>query len=362
MSKSDKSKKSPLMEKLLARSTIKDAAVLDQSKIYDKAEMIPTTIPMMNVALSADPDGGVIPGLTTIAGPPKHFKSLFALVMAKAFLDQYPEGILLFYDNEFGTPKKYFESLDIDPKRILHTPIENIEKLKTDMMVQLEGLDRGDKVFIIIDSIGNVPSIKEIEDALSDKHVADMTRARALKSLFRMVTPILTIKDIPLVAINHTYKEMGLFPKQVMSGGLGAVYSSSTIWFIGREQEKEGTQVTGYNFNITIEKSRYVKEKSKIPINVTFDGGINRWSGLLSNAIDFGLIAKVKKGVFQQIDENGEFFGEEYSEDEISHSDEIWETVLSKQEFKDYLKSTYALGTGDLLAKEKEMAEIEEVD
>lgn len=344
-----------LMAKMLERSTVKDAAILNQSKIYDQAEMIPTEVPMLNVAFSADPDGGVIPGLTSIAGPPKHFKSLFALIAAKAFMDKYPEGILLFYDNEFGTPRKYFESLNFDVNRILHTPIENIEKLKNDIMVQLNGLERGDKVFIIIDSVGNVPSIKEIEDALDGKQVADMTRARALKSLFRMVTPILTIKDIPLISINHVYKEMGMFPKTVMSGGQGGVYSSSTIWFISREKEKDGTEVTGYDFKIRIEKSRYVKEGTVIPINVMYEGGVNKWSGLLENAIDAGYIAKVKKGVYQRVDENGEFFGEEFSENEINHDSATWVDLLAKQEFKDFLKNKYTLGAGELLQNQEEV-------
>ena len=124
----------------------------------------------------------------------------------------------------------------------------------------MENIDRGDKVCIVIDSIGNLASKKELEDALNDKSVADMSRAKALKGLFRMVTPYLTMKNVPLLAVNHTYQEIGLFPKAVVSGGTGIYYSADNIWIIGRKQEKQGTEIKGYHFIINVEKSRFVKK------------------------------------------------------------------------------------------------------
>ena len=112
------------------------------------------------------------------------------------------------------------------------------------------------KVIIVIDSIGNLASKKELEDALNEKSVADMSRAKALKGLFRMVTPYLTMKNVPLLAVNHTYQEIGLFPKSIVSGGTGIYYSADNIWIIGRQQQKQGTEVKGYNFVINVEKSR----------------------------------------------------------------------------------------------------------
>ena len=143
------------------------------------------------------------------------------------------------------------------------TPITNVEELKFDIIAQMEGLDRKDNVIFIIDSVGNLASKKELEDAMNEKSVADMSRAKALKGLFRMTTPYLNMKNIPLIAINHTYKEIGLFPKDVVSGGTGIYYSADNIWILGRRQNKTGTEVTGYDFIINVEKSRYVKEKSK---------------------------------------------------------------------------------------------------
>ena len=208
-----------LKEKLIKNSTIDLTASLIDSKIFTKKDMIPTSVPMINVALSGSIDGGITPGLTMLAGPSKHFKSGFSLLLASAFLKKYKDGIILFYDSEFGTPQSYFETFGIDLNSVVHTPITDIEELKFDIMTQLKNIERGDHVMILIDSIGNLASKKEVEDALNEKSVADMTRAKQLKSLFRMITPHLSLKDIPMVAINHTYMEIGMFPKAIVGGG-----------------------------------------------------------------------------------------------------------------------------------------------
>ena len=245
----------------------------------DDKDLIQTSVPAVNVALSGKLDGGLTPGLTVFAGPSKHFKTAFAMLLIKAFQEKYEDGVVLFYDSEFGAPQSYFETFDIDTSKVIHTPISDIEQLKHDIMQQLNGVERDDHLMIVVDSVGNLASKKEVEDALEGKSVADMTRAKQMKSLFRMVTPHLTIKDIPAIVVNHTYKEIGLFPKDVVSGGTGIYYSADNIFIIGRRQQKTGTEVTGYEFIVNVEKSRFVREKSKIPVEVTWENGISKWSG-----------------------------------------------------------------------------------
>ncbi|MFA6199162.1 MAG: Hint domain-containing protein [Bacteroidales bacterium] len=206
MAKKEKSNSGNLLERLKKNSTVKLTDVLMDSKFFNKKDVIHMPILALNIAFSGDYDGGFVPGVTTWAGPSKHFKSLFSLLQAKAYMDKYDDAVLLFYDCEFGTPISYFKSVGIDMSRVIHTPILNIEELKFDMMQQLEGINRGDHVITIIDSIGNIASKKEVEDALDAKSVSDMTRAKQLKSIFRMITPHYNIKDIPLVVINHTYQ------------------------------------------------------------------------------------------------------------------------------------------------------------
>ena len=185
-----------------------------------------------------------------------------------------------------------------------HTPITNVEELKFDMISQLEGLERGDKVVIMVDSVGNLASKKELEDAINEKSVADMSRAKALKGLFRMTTPYLNMKDIPMIAVNHTYQEIGLFPKAVVSGGTGIYYSADNIWIIGRQQDKKGTEIQGYHFIVNVEKSRYVKEKSKIPISVSWEGGVQKYSGLLDVALAGGYCTKPSNGWYAKVDQS----------------------------------------------------------
>jgi len=246
-----------IMDKLKKNSRIKESAILNKSKLFTNQDMVPTPVPMINVALSGDPDGGLTSGLTVLAGPSKHFKTSFGLLMAAAYLKKHDDAIMLFYDSEFGSPQSYFESFGIDTSRVLHTPITDVEELKFDVVNQLEAIEKEDKVIIVIDSIGNLASKKEMEDAKNEKSVADMSRAKALKGLFRMCTPYLSMRDIPMLAINHTYQTMEMFSKAVVSGGTGIYYSADNIWIIGRQQEKEGKDIKGYNFIVNIEKSRF---------------------------------------------------------------------------------------------------------
>jgi RecA/RadA recombinase len=332
-----------IMDKLKKNSRIKESAILNKSKLFTNQDMVPTEVPMINVALSGDPDGGLTSGLTVLAGPSKHFKTSFGLLMAAAYLKKHEDAIMLFYDSEFGSPQSYFESFGIDTSRVLHTPITDVEELKFDVVNQLEAIEKEDKVIIVIDSIGNLASKKELEDAKNEKSVADMSRAKALKGLFRMCTPYLSMRDIPMLAVNHTYQTMEMFSRAVVSGGTGIYYSADNIWIIGRQQEKEGKDIKGYNFIVNIEKSRFVKEKSKIPISVTWEGGIDRYTGLLDAALEGGFVVKPTMGWYSKVDVNTG----EVSEDKLrakALNGEFWEPILSNQKFKDFLKNKYEIG------------------
>ena len=333
-----------IMDKLKKNSKIKETSILSDSKFFTEKDMVPTDVPMMNVALSGSVDGGLAPGLTVLAGPSKHFKTSFGLIMASAYLKKYKDAVLLFYDSEFGSPQAYFQQFDIDTERVLHTPITNVEELKFDIIAQMEGLDRNDKVVVMIDSVGNLASKKELEDAINEKSVADMSRAKALKGLFRMTTPYLNMKNIPLIAVNHTYMEIGLFPKAIVSGGTGIYYSADNIWILGRQQDKQGTEVKGYHFVINVEKSRYVKEKSKIPISVSWDGGVQSYSGLLDVGLAGNYVAKPSNGWYCRVDRTtGELIDPRVREKDTLE-EQFWLPIFESTDFKDYIKSKFAIG------------------
>ena len=338
-----------VMDKLKKNSKIKFTSTLDKSEFFTEKDMVRTSVPMINVALSGDMDGGLTSGLTVLAGPSKHFKTSFALLMAGAYLKEHEDAVLLFYDSEFGSPQSYFESFGIDTSRVLHTPITDVEQLKFDLVSQLDNIERGDKVCVVIDSIGNLASKKELEDTLNEKSVADMSRAKALKGLFRMVTPYLTMKNIPLLAVNHTYQEIGLFPKAIVSGGTGIYYSADNIWILGRQQVKKGTEVKGYNFVINVEKSRFVKEKSKVPISVSWEGGIEPYSGLLEVAMAGGYVVKPTMGWYAAVDrETGEIIEPKVREKDTL-TKEFWEPIFENSDFKEFIRSYYQIGHKPLL-------------
>jgi RecA/RadA recombinase len=344
-----------ILDKIKKNSSIKESAILSKSKFFTDKDMIPTAVPIINVALSGKLDGGLTPGLTMWAGPSKHFKTAFSLLMAKSYLDKYEDAALLFYDSEFGTPQSYFDSFGIDTSRVLHTPLTDIEQLKFDVMQQLTQLERNDKLIIIIDSIGNLASKKEVEDALAEKSVADMSRAKQVKSLFRMITPHLNLKDIPMIVVNHTYMEIGMFPKAIVGGGTGSYYSADNIFIIGRQQEKEGTEVVGYNFIINVEKSRYVKEKSKIPVTVRHDGGISKWSGLLDLALESGHVVKPSNGWYSKVDADGVIEDKKYRIKETESSD-FWLPILKQKSFQDFVQNTYQIASGNIMQGDVDQA------
>jgi len=340
-----------VLEKLKKASTIKETSVLSKSKFFTEKDMIQTDVPIVNVALSGNLDGGLTPGLTMFAGPSKHFKTAFALLMAKSYMNKYDDAVVLFYDSEFGTPQSYFDAFGIDTERVLHTPITDVEQLKHDIMNQLQNIDKADKVIIILDSIGNLASKKEVEDSIEGKSVADMSRAKQMKSLFRMVTPHLTIKDIPMVVVNHTYKEIGLYPKDIVGGGTGSYYSADTIWILGRQQDKDGTEIVGYNFIINVEKSRYVREKSKIPVTVSFDGGINKWSGLLDIALEGNFVTKPSNGWYAKVDqETGEVLEKKRFAD--TQTEEFWKDILADERFKEFVRKKYEITYSSIMGQD----------
>ena len=346
-----------IMDKLKKNSKLSATEVLSESKFFNEKDMVKTDVPMINVALSGDIDGGLSAGLTVLAGPSKHFKTSFALLMAGAYMKHHKDAVMLFYDSEFGSPQNYFSQFDIDASRVLHTPITNVEELKFDLVNQLENIDRDDHVIIVIDSIGNLASKKELDDAMNEKSVADMSRAKALKGLFRMATPYLTMKNIPMVAVNHTYMEIGLFPKAVVGGGTGIYYSADNIWIIGRQQDKKGTEIQGYHFVINVEKSRYVKEKSKIPITVSWEGGVEDYSGLLDVALAGGYVEKPSNGWYAVVDqETGELGNKVRYGDTLGQF--FWIDIFNKTDFKEFVKKQYSIGYKEQVSMDEIVEEV----
>lgn len=340
-------KSNSLLSKVMSNSSLKWIDTLDDSVVFNDKDNIRTNCPALNIACSGDAFGGFTSGLTIFAGPSKHFKSMLGLRLVGAYLNKYPDGVCLFVDSEFGITPSYLLANGVDPKRVIHAPVEHIEQMKFEVVGQLNKLDRNDRVIIFVDSLGNCPSKKELQDVIDEKEKTDMSRARSIKSFFRMCIPLLNIKNVPMVVINHVYEEQGLFPKMIMSGGSGPYLSADTIFFISRAQEKDGTDVVGYNFNLRVEKSRYVKEKSVIPINVTWEGGFNPFSSMFNIALKSDIINEVTKGYYSFIDgDTGEILIEKTRKSTFNKDHFI--RMLKMQTFKDFIKLEYQIPPANL--------------
>jgi RecA/RadA recombinase len=209
---------SNLMSKLLKAGSV-DSTILSESDMFKEQDLIKTSLPIINVAYSGKIDGGFGSGLTILAGESKTFKTAFSLYCMKAYLDKYEDGIGILYDSEGGCNPQYIKSFGIDPNRIIHIPVEHVEQLKFDFVKKLNEINKGDHVFFMVDSIGQIASKKETDDATDEKSVADMTRAKAIRSLLRLITVQLNKKLLPCFMINHVYQEMGMFPKTIIPGG-----------------------------------------------------------------------------------------------------------------------------------------------
>lgn len=326
-----------LKERILKSSGL--AEEIEKSDIYTDTDFVDTGCANLNVAFSGDVDGGLTRGFTIIAGPSKHFKSLLGMVTVKAYMDKYPDSICMFYDSEWGTTPEYFKSIGIDTSRVVRTAITSLENFKQDISQVLNELKRGDRVIFFVDSLGNIPSTKEIEDARSGNDKQDMTRAKVMKSISRIAMLELNAKNLPMVAIGHTYDTLEMYSKKVVSGGTGIYYNANTIFIMGRRQKKNSQrELEGYEFVINVEKSRFVKEGTQIPLTVTYEDGVHKYSGLLEVALKSGVVTKPKRGWYTRphIEDD-----KNWRSSEIDQMSEFWIPIFEDTNFKEFVKDEF---------------------
>ena len=350
---------SDLMSKMMKAGSVKDSFILEDSPYFNKKDVITTNLPILNVAFSGELDGGMVPGLTIFAGASKSFKSLLAIYCMRAYFKKYPDAICLFYDTEFGTPPAYLKAMGVDASRILHIPVEHVEQLKFDMVKRLSAIERGDHVFIMVDSLGNLASKKEVEDAEDEKSVADMSRAKSIRSFLRIISTHLTTKDLPCIIINHIYNTMEMYSKVVIPGGTAVTYIANQIFVITKAQEKnaEGA-IEGYTFTINIEKSRFVREKSKLSFTVKYNSGIGRWSGMLDLALEGQFVAKPKQGWYAKVDpETGELMEPNLREKDLMLDNDFWNNLIVNDKFKQFVKDKFVMAGTDIVQEEVDSIE-----
>jgi RecA/RadA recombinase len=260
------------------------ASEIDETETY-----VDTGSYIFNALVSGSIFGGVSGNkITAIAGESSTGKTFFSLAVVKSFLDNHPDGYCLYFDTEAAITKSLLESRGIDTTRLVVVNVVTVEDFRgkalkaVDLYLKKPEGERKPCMFVL-DSLGMLSTEKEITDALNDKQVRDMTKSQLVKGAFRMITLKLGQAKIPMLVTNHTYDVIGAYvPTKEMGGGSGLKYAASTIVYLSKKKEKDGTEVVGNIIKAKTAKSRLSKENKDVEIRLFYDDrGLDRYYGLL---------------------------------------------------------------------------------
>ena len=258
---------------------------------------------ILNAQLSGSIYGGIPNNrVTAIAGEQATGKTFYAIGIASTFLNDHPDGAVFYFDSEAATPD-LFRDRGLDPARVWHFPIDTIEEFRTQMIRILDNLLKTPEkdrkpLLVILDSLGMLASQKELQDAMDDKQVRDMTKSQTIKSVFRIITSKLGKLKIPMIVTNHTYKTMNPYGDPTdMGGGSGLKYAASTIMTLTKSKEKDSSkEIIGNIIKVKTYKSRLTKENTQIATRLFFDSrGLDEYYGLLELGEKHGIF--IRKGI-----------------------------------------------------------------
>jgi|TARA_B000000609_G_scaffold136259_1_gene112201 RecA/RadA recombinase len=250
---------------------------------------------IFNALVSGDIHRGIPSNkITALAGESATGKTFFALGMVQKFLEDNPEGNVVYFESESALTQEMLEERGVDTSRILLVPVTTIEEFRTQAVNIIDGFEKGrkgnEKLFFVLDSLGMLSTIKETEDIGSGKNVRDMTKAQVIKGTFRVLTLKLGKVGIPMIVTNHTYDVIGsMFPQKEMGGGSGLKYAASSIVYLSKKKEKDGTEVIGNIIHCKNQKSRLTVENKMVDVRLTYDKGLDRYYGLLDLALKYGI-------------------------------------------------------------------------
>ena len=265
----------------------------------DVSSFIDTGSHIFNALLSGSIHGGLPSNkITALAGESATGKTFFLMGIVKSFLDSDPNAGVIYFESESAITKQMIVDRGIDPKRMVMMPVTTVQQFRTqalrvlDMYLEKDESDR-QPMFLCLDSLGMLSTTKEVEDTAEGKETRDMTRAQVLKAAFRVLTLKLGRAKVPMVVTNHTYDVVGsMFPTKEMGGGSGLKYAASSIVYLSKRKEKDGTEVVGNIIHCKNHKSRLTKENKMVDVRLTYDKGLDRYYGLLELAEKYEVFKK----------------------------------------------------------------------
>jgi len=280
--------------------------------------------------------------ITAIAGESATGKTFFVLGICKHFLDKNPDGGVIFFESESAVTKELIEDRKIDSKRMVIMPVTTVQEFRHQAITVLDKYNSQDPsdrkpLLLILDSLGMLSTTKEMEDTAEGKETRDMTRAQIVKAVFRVLTLKLGKAKVPLIITNHTYDVVGsMFPKKEMGGGSGLKYASSSIVYLSRRKEKDGTQIIGNIIHCKNYKSRLTRENAIVDVRLTYDKGLDRYYGLLDLALKHNIFKQVSTRI--ELPDGSKAFGKTINNDPAKYfTKDILkkiDEVACKKEFK----------------------------
>jgi|TARA_B110000238_G_scaffold87506_1_gene96201 RecA/RadA recombinase len=274
--------------------------VSDGVEAGDVDSFIDTGSYIFNALLSGSIYGGLASNkITAIAGESATGKTFFLMGIVKNFLDKNPNAGVIYFESESAITKQMIVDRGIDPDRMVIMPVTTVQEFRTDSLKVLDGYllqpeSKRQPLFLCLDSLGMLSTTKEVEDTADGKETRDMTRAQVLKAAFRVLTLKLGRAKVPMVVTNHTYDVVGsMFPQKEMGGGSGLKYAASSIIYLSKKKEKDGTEVVGNIIHCKNHKSRLTKENKMVDVRLTYDKGLDKYYGLLELAEKYGIFKKV---------------------------------------------------------------------
>lgn len=276
------------------------AIVSDGVEAGDVESFIDTGSYIFNALVSGSLNGGIPSNkITALAGESATGKTFFLMGIVKSFLDKDPDAGVIYFESESAVTKQMVESRGIDANRMVIVPVTTVQEFRTQAIKVLDKyLEQPEEsrkpLFLCLDSLGMLSTTKEVEDTAEGKETRDMTRAQVLKAAFRVLTLKLGKAKVPMIVTNHTYDSMGsMFPTKEMGGGSGLKYAASSIIFLSKKKEKDGTEVIGNIVHCKNHKSRLTIENKMVDVRLTYTKGLDRYYGLLDLAVKHGIFKSV---------------------------------------------------------------------
>ena len=321
------------------------ALVSDGVEAGDVDSFIDTGSYIFNALLSGSIHGGLPSNkITAIAGASATGKTFFIMGMVKSFLDANPDAGVLYFESESAITKQMVIDRGIDPARMVILPVTTVQEFRTQSLKVLDAYlqqNESDRkpMLLCLDSLGMLSTTKEVEDTSDGKETRDMTRAQVLKAAFRVLTLKLGRAKVPMVVTNHTYDVVGsMFPTKEMGGGSGLKYAASSIVYLSKKKEKDGTEVVGNIIHCKNAKSRLTIENKMVDVRLMYQRGLDRYYGLLELALKYEIFKSVSTRI--ELPDGSKTFGKT-----INNNPEKFFTPEIMQQLDEVASKEFKYGT-----------------